>query len=272
MPTAPLVTVVTPSYMQGRFIGETLESVAGQSYPRIEHLVLDACSSDETAEVLRAHARAGLTVRVEKDAGQVDALNKGFSLATGDVLCWLNADDYWLSDTVVEEAVAALDHVQVVTGGGLVVTPDRRPLKPLPAEAAAVEELRYHDKLLQPATFWRREVHRALRLDLSFAFDWAFFLELAGAGASFEVVDRSWAAYRWHDSGKTALDSARRKREIATILREQNGALSAQHLWARLVAAGYATAEALRSERTKYYVACANDLMRRWTNHRVYSG
>src|SRR5260221_13764077 len=116
----PLVTIVTPSFNYGRYLGDCLASVRSQRYPRVEHILMDACSTDSTADSIRRFAGTyPLQVFVEKDGGQADALNKGFARATGGVFCWLNADDYWLHENVLAEAVEALDGgADVVTASG----------------------------------------------------------------------------------------------------------------------------------------------------------
>jgi len=241
------VTVVTPSYNYGRFIGECLESVRCQTYPRIEHVVLDACSTDETREVVQSYlGRHDLRAVFERDAGQADALNRGFGQARGDIFCWLNADDYWLTPTVVEEAVEALRAgADVVTAGGWYVDRGGRRFRRIVARSREqiARHLRHFDVVLQPATFWRRTAHQPLRTDLHHAFDWALFLAMQRAGARFDTVTREWAAYRWHDVAKTASDPARRRAETVIIHREQFGEGSPQERWSRLVAAAYALAE-----------------------------
>lgn len=269
----PVVSVVTPSLNQGAFIGDCIGSVRAQSYPRVQHLVLDACSTDETRRVLDGYASTyDLRATYEPDDGQADALNKGFARANGDVFCWLNADDYWLSPSVVEEAVAALEAgADVVTAGGVFVDEFGRELNPIPASAVATirRELRMYDMILQPATFWRRSVHRPLDARLRFTFDWVLFLEMLGAGARLVSLPRTWAAYRWHASAKTTSDPAARKAELAAVLRAHCGPRSPQYLWASVIHAGYAAAERLDSRVLKRSFHWANYAVSALTRKRV---
>ncbi len=272
---SPLVSVVTPSYNYGRYLADCLESVRRQTHPGVEHVVLDACSGDETPEVLRRYqGRYRMQAVFERDRGQADALNKGFARAAGEIFCWLNADDYWLSETVVEEAVRSLGGgADVVTAGGWYVDPAGRRTRRIRAPGARriARRLRHYDVVLQPATFWRREVHRTLRADLRYAFDWALFIEMQRAGARFASLPREWAAYRWHGGGKSASDPAERRAEIVLIHREQFGEGSPQHRWSRLVHAGYLAAERRGRPGLKRALYWANAAVALATGHRVGS-
>jgi glycosyltransferase involved in cell wall biosynthesis len=272
-PDRPLVTVVTPSFNYGRFVGDCLESVRRQTHPRIEHLFLDGGSTDSTREVVRSfEGRYDLRAAFEKDGGPADALNKGFARAAGDVFCWLNADDYWLSDAVVAEAVAALEAgADVVTAGGWYVDEGGRKIKSIRfyRPSRVTPRLRNFDTMVQPATFWRRAVHRPLREELDYVFDWALFIDMLRSGARFAPLDREWAAYRWHPAARTASDTAARRAEVAQILGEQWGEGSIQHRWARTVWAGYAAAERRRSPLLKRAMYYANAAVAVLTNNRV---
>ena len=268
----PLVTVVTPSFNYGRFIKQCLESVRSQTYPAIEHIVMDACSTDETADVIARGARYNLRAFFEKDDGQADAINRGFARANGEILCWLNADDFYLHERVVEEAVAALARADLVSAGGWTVDGNGVRLRRIRAHPArSIHEIRHHDTLLQPATFWRRAVHRSLRSDLHYVMDWQLWLEIRAAGARFEVLDREWAAYRWHAINKTAADPAARRGEVAGILLAQFGATSPQYRWANAMHRGYLLAEARRRPALKRALYLANVGLYHVTRRRVFS-
>jgi glycosyltransferase involved in cell wall biosynthesis len=101
----PKVTIVTPSYNQGQFIEETIRSVLAQTYPHVEYIVVDGNSTDDTHRVLKKHSARIDRLIIEPDEGQADAINKGFGLATGQLVGWLNSDDV-LMPQAVEAAVA----------------------------------------------------------------------------------------------------------------------------------------------------------------------
>lgn len=91
------ISIISPSFNQGRFIEDAINSVLNQNYPNFEHIIIDGGSTDNTLDIIRKYPH--LTWISEKDEGQSDALNKGFRLATGEILGWLNTDDYYLPGT-----------------------------------------------------------------------------------------------------------------------------------------------------------------------------
>ena len=104
--TQPKVSIITPSYNQGQFIEETILSAKNQDYPNIEHIVIDGNSTDSTLDILHKYDNDIIWIS-EPDRGQSDALNKGFRIATGEIIGWLNSDDIYLPGAV-KKAVDAL--------------------------------------------------------------------------------------------------------------------------------------------------------------------
>src|SRR5262245_59568566 len=98
MNTPPRISIVTPSFNQGRFIQETIESVLMQNYPNVEHIVVDGMTTDQTLAILNRYNH--LVLVREPDSGQAYALNKGFALATGDILTFINSEDTLLPGTL----------------------------------------------------------------------------------------------------------------------------------------------------------------------------
>lgn len=157
----PLVSIVTPSYNKGPYIEETLRSVRNQTYPRIEHIVIDGGSTDETLSILEKYSGA-ITWISEPDRGQSDAINKGWRLAHGEIIAYLNADDTYPPDAVAT-AVHYLDEhpdVGLVYGDGILTDETGKFIRAYPAGEFSLRDLVYcRDNILQPALFLRRSVY-----------------------------------------------------------------------------------------------------------------
>ena len=166
---APLVTVVTPSFNHGRFMRETIESVLTQSYPRIEYLVMDGGSTDETVKILESYGDRVAWVS-ERDRGQTDAINKGWRRGRGAILAYLNSDDTYLPGAV-EKAVAGLrahPDAGAVYGEGYHVDESGRVIERYPTEPFDLTRLPQTCFICQPTVFLRRElVERVGYLDES---------------------------------------------------------------------------------------------------------
>src|SRR5687768_13454288 len=139
----PLVSVVTPSYNQASFLEQTIQSVLGQDYPRIEYIVIDGGSTDDSVEIIRKHAHRLAYWVSEKDSGQAEAINKGFSWTSGEILAWLNSDDYYLPNAI-SSAVKSLHEnpdIVLVYGDMLAVDATGQPINFLRYRQLSLEDL-----------------------------------------------------------------------------------------------------------------------------------
>jgi glycosyltransferase involved in cell wall biosynthesis len=199
-------SVITPSLNQARFIGDCLVSAAKQRSEsvEVEHIVLDACSQDETVDVLRQ--KDGVLWTSEPDEGQTHAINKGFRRATGDWLMWLNADDYLLPGALEKVRLYALAHpdADVIFGDCLFVDQAGQTLREKREGGFDFRMLLFYGCYIpSTATFFRRDlIDHGLLLDTQFknCMDTEYFLRLAMSGARFEHIPELLAAFRWHDS------------------------------------------------------------------------
>ena len=234
----PLVSVVTPSLNQGRYLREAIESVRAQTYAPIEHIVVDGGSTDETLGILESCE--GLRFGSEPDTGQSNALNKGFALAHGQILGWLNADDGYLPDAVAQ-GVAALQE----TGAGLVYAdvtridddgsnPRRIRLRP---QFDLWTELNDGCGIYSPAVFFTREAfEQAGGIDesLHLTMDYDLWLRI-GKRFPAQHVDAVWAIQRLHAGAKSLVQYDEFWPERLLVSRRHGGRLVSPLLIRRYV-------------------------------------
>ena len=222
----PLVSIVTPSFNSEAFIEQTILSVAGQTYPHVEYIVIDGGSTDRTVEIIQRHQSSISYWVSEADDGQGDALRKGFALANGDILAWINSDDVYCPDAV-ERAVDALQR------SGADVLYGNLPL--IDAEGSTIGEWRRWPflpffsrrgllyggfQILQPASFWTRDVYeRAGGIDPSYlhCMDAELITKFAVCGAKFRFVKQEFAAFRMHPASKTSTLGHEMRAEVERI-------------------------------------------------------
>ncbi len=217
-----LVSIVTPSFNQARYLEQTLRSVLEQDYPRIEYIVIDGASTDGSVEIIEKY-RDRLAFWVsEKDAGQADAINKGLARASGEIVAWLNSDDFYFPGAVAAAVKAFEAHPEAgLIYGDTVAVDEAGEFIHFPKYAQwSLEDLLTFHILGQPAVFMRREVLlKAGFLDPSFHFllDHHLWVRMASHAPMVYVPER-WAAGRFHESAKNVAQAARFGDEAFRIL------------------------------------------------------
>jgi glycosyltransferase involved in cell wall biosynthesis len=209
-PVAPRLSIVTPSFNQAAFVERTLRSVLDQGYPNLEYIVVDGGSSDGSAEIIERYADRLAWWVSEPDNGQTDALNKGLRRATGDIVAYINSDDYYLPGAF-EAAVEALGRSNALWAVGSARFVDKHD-RPTANWRPQLPRGGRHWWILDPwgvpqaATFWRREAFDRFGLfrdDMHYVFDTEFGLRLAFAGHLPELIDRDLAVRVEHDEAKS---------------------------------------------------------------------
>lgn len=207
----PSISVVVPSYQQGTFLEETIRSVLLQGYPNLELLVMDGGSSDESVEIVRRYEKWIAGWVSERDGGQSAAINKGWLRSRGELLTWLNSDDLllpgWAQATA--QAMVAEPSIDLVYCDVQVIDGKSLPLWLFSGAPVSIERFVVYWKgaFAQQGFLMRRRVLDAcgpVDEKLHFAMDADYWLRLLMAGRRFLHLGRTLAAFRMHESAKTA--------------------------------------------------------------------
>lgn len=215
-------SILTPSYNYARFIGDAIESVRRQATTmQVDHIVQDGASDDGTIEVLRRFDDVIWDSR--PDSGQSDALNKALTQATGSVVGWLNADEFYLEDTLDSVSKAFRDHdPDVVFGDSVFVDPEGKLLRLVPQHAFDEFILRNHGCYIPSCAFFvRRRVLETRPWDplCRYIMDWDLYLNLASKGARYHYLPRPLGAFRVHEARVTATPLASNSDERLHVMR-----------------------------------------------------
>ena len=202
----PDLSIITPSFNQAQYLEYTIRSVLAQDFPGIEYLVIDGGSTDGSLDIIRRYADRLAWWVSEPDQGQADAINKGFSRASGEYIAWLNSDDIYLPGAV-STAIQSLDNdkkVGMVYGDAITIDERGRPLNRLVFGDWGLDDLMGFRIICQPAVFMRRSVlEKAGFLDPAYHFmlDHQLWIRMA-MQAPIKHVTKALAAARHHPMAK----------------------------------------------------------------------
>jgi glycosyltransferase involved in cell wall biosynthesis len=203
----PLVSIVTPSYNQGRFLRRTIDSVLSQDYPRIEYFVFDGGSSDGSVDILRTFGDRFLW-RSQRDRGQTDAINQGLQRARGDILAYLNSDDVLLPGAItsVVEHFRTNPAWDLLYGNAYHIDQHDGVLGGYPTAPYEFARLLQSCCICQPAAFWRRRIADRVGLfddSLHYAMDYEYWMRIDRAGGVLTHVPDFLACSRLYPETKT---------------------------------------------------------------------
>jgi len=205
----PAISIVTPSYNQGKFIEQTIRSVLLQRYPKLEYIIIDGGSSDESVEIIGRYSGWLSYWISEPDEGQSHAINKGMMKATGELVAWLNSDD-WLEPNALQSAALAFRQAPAGSAG---ITGRCRWCRGDQTEIRLAKTV-YHSLLRktvryglqQPSTFFSKEIFDlvgGLDQKLHYVMDKDLWLRFQSRGCDFQTSDLILSNFRCHENSKT---------------------------------------------------------------------
>ena len=209
----PKISLITPSYNQGQFIEQTIDSVLSQNYPNLEYIIIDGGSTDETVEIIKKYEKHLKYWLSEPDRGHCHAINKGLKHCTGNIFNWLNSDDYYEPGTLLKVADSFMENNNIHLVGGrerafLSDTNETQSIYEGTKIDGDVYELIYQGIIDQPATFWKMNIIRQLGElpeALHFTMDsywWTKYLLMHGVD-QVKRIDDVLTNFRLHDASKT---------------------------------------------------------------------
>lgn len=223
----PLISIVTTSFNQGGFIERTIKSVLDQRYPKLEYIIQDADSTDETGEILKRHRDSLAHVESRRDNGLAHGLNLGFQHASGEILAYLNSDDLLLPGALHSIARFFEEHpeVDVVYGHRVVIDEYDAEVGRWVLPPHDDDVLSWADFVPQETMFWRRRIWEraggAIDESFRFAVDWDLLLRFREAGARVVRLPRFLGAFRVHPHQKTSAELGELGQREMARLRER---------------------------------------------------
>lgn len=242
----PKISVVTPSFNQGKFIEETILSVLDQNYPNLDFWVIDGKSTDNTVSILRKYS-GKLSWISEKDNNQTHAINKGLKRSKGEIVCYLNSDDILEKGALGKVAKYFGEHKNIfwVTGKCRVINETGEGVRSLITlyKYIWLKLFRSHEALInvnyvsQPATFWRREIFSDVGFfneKLNFTMDYDYWLRISKI-YPLGFIDDYLASFRIHDQSKSSRNvKSAFDEDYLTAVRHNKASLPFHHLHNRL--------------------------------------
>jgi glycosyltransferase involved in cell wall biosynthesis len=224
----PRITVVTPSYNQGKFLEATIRSVLLQNYPNLEYIIIDGGSTDESRTIIQKYEQFLAYWESTPDRGQADAINKGFAHASGDVLGWLNSDDLLFPDALWHIGLAFAENAdtKAVYGFRKIINAEGQITRTRIDWWPNADALKYENLIPQETVYWRRDVWEKigpLNIDFHFGMDYEYFQRILSVGYKFTRLPYFLGAFRRHADSKTSTQIDTMRRDFDKIYQKYLG-------------------------------------------------
>lgn len=200
------ISIVTISYNQVKYLEECIISVLNQNYENLEYIIVDAGSTDGSRELINSYKSSFSKIIFEKDRGPADGLNKGFSHATGEILCYLNSDDILYSGAFneVNNIFQKNKKIDVVNGHGYYINKKGKKIKKIFSSKFTLKNYLYENCIvIQQSSFFRSSIYKKTKgfnLNNKIAWDGELMLDFFKANGKFMVVQRFWSGFRIYDN------------------------------------------------------------------------
>jgi len=209
MKKLPKISIVTPSYNQGKFLEQTIKSVLNQDYPNLEYIIMDGGSTDNSVDIIKKYEDQITFWESKPDNGQADAIYRGFELASGDIISWINSDDFYLDGALnaVGGYFSEYPSIEWLAGNAIIVDEVSHELLKCYTTSITFDRLYYKEALfVQPSVFYSRKAFfesGGFERDLKFCMDYDLFLNLSLRSNPL-LVSEFLSAFRYHPKTKTS--------------------------------------------------------------------
>ena len=208
--TFPKISIITPSFNQGRYLEETIQSILNQQYPNLEYIIIDGGSTDNSVEIIKKYEKHLSYWVSEPDKGQSDAINKGFKRATGEIICWLNSDDILMEDALNKVVTCFRDNTQLDLLNGYLLLIDEH--SRILSNHFILKQKKWYAKrgiyyVSQPSMFWKREVFETtglLKEEFHASMDREFLIRVFQNDFTIGHLSKILAGFRMHGTSKSS--------------------------------------------------------------------
>lgn len=226
--TLPLVSIITPSFNQAKFLEQTIQSVLNQDYPHIEYIIIDGGSADGSVDIIKKYEDKIRYWVSEQDAGQTEAINKGFAKATGEILAWINSDDSYNPNAISEAVKFLVENPQVgmVYADCNFIDENENVIGKFNAKQTNYQMLRRGSAHIpQQTMFFRKQFWSALDTTFYFAMDYDLWTRIAKQTEIKYLQGNVWANFRIHTSSKTNVNDMRGWDEMLRVHYRDGGSV-----------------------------------------------